>query len=116
MSRFESRRDAKLKQLAQAKPFVAASLCHVKRRCGHPGCKCAHGHPHTAWVLTYKDDGKTVTVHVPKDLLEEVKQWVKEYHRVKALIRQVSHHSVTIIRHHVPASRAAAPVPKQTRR
>lgn len=108
MSRFETRREAKLKQLARCQPFVAASLCQVKRRCGNPRCKCARGLPHQAFVLTYKVKGKTRTVHVPKDLLEDVKQWVKEHQRIRNLVREVSKDSLAIIHHHVPASRAAA--------
>jgi excinuclease UvrABC ATPase subunit len=106
MSRFQTRREAKLKQLALAKPLVAASLCRVARRCGHPNCKCARGEPHTAHVLTYKVKGKTKTVHVPKDMVEEVTQWVEEHKRIKKLLREISDLSLTIIRRHVPVSRA----------
>ena len=108
MSRFEKRREAKLKQLARCKPLVAASLCKVNRRCGNPNCKCARGQFHTAHVLTYKVQGKTRTVHVPKAMVEEVRGWVQEHKRVKQLIRDISNNSLAIIHHHVPASRAAA--------
>jgi len=115
MSRFEQRREAKLKQLAQCKPLVAASLCKVNRRCGNPNCKCARGEFHTAHVLTYKVKRKTRTVHVPKDMVEEVRQWVEEHKRVKRLIREISNNSLAIIHRHVPASRAAARGKKQSR-
>ena len=108
MSRFEVRRDAKLKQLAARRPFVAASLCAVRRRCGNPNCKCARGELHRAHVLTRKVHGKTETVHVPKDLLGEVREWVKEYKRIKTLIRETSDLSVAILRHHGRVRRAAA--------
>lgn len=116
MSRFETRRDAKLKRLAACRPFVAASLCEVDRRCGHPNCKCARGQPHKAHVLTRKVNGKTETVHVPKDLVEEVRAWVNEYKRIKRLIREVSDASLAVVRHHGRASRAAAANRKRTRR
>jgi hypothetical protein len=108
MSRLEKRRQAKLKQLARCKPLVAASLCKVNRRCGNPNCKCARGEFHTAHVLTYKVKGKTRTVHVPKDMVEEVTGWVQEHKRVKQLIREISNNSLAIIHRHVPTSRAAA--------
>lgn len=108
MSRFEARREAKLKQLASAKPFVAASLCPVSRRCGNPDCKCAQGEPHQAYALTFKVHGKTKTVHVPKDRVEEVKKWVQEHKRIKGLIQEISNLSLASLRRHVPASRAAA--------
>ena len=108
MSRFEVRRDAKLKQLATAKPFVAASLCRVKRRCGNPRCRCAQGQPHRAHVLTRKVRGKTRTVHVPKELLPEVQTWVEEYARVKRLVAEVSEAGLAILRHRSIARTAAA--------
>jgi len=115
MSRFEKRREAKLKQLSRCKPLVAASLCKVNRRCGNPNCKCARGEFHTAHVLTYKVKRKTRVVHVPKDMVEEVKRWVKEHKRVKGLIREISKNSLAIIHRHVPASRAAARAEKSLR-
>jgi len=106
MSRFEDLRNAKLKQLAECKPFVAASLCLVRRRCGNPNCKCARGEPHQAHVLTLKTKGKTQTLHVPIALLEDVQAWVKEHKRIKKLLREISNLGLNIIRRHVPASRA----------
>ena len=108
MSRFHQRRTAKLKQLTAGRPFVAASLCAVNRWCGKPNCKCAHGQPHRAHVLTFKVNNKTRTIHVPKEMVEEVQQWVNEYKRIKRVMREISRLSVTIIQRHVPTSRAAA--------
>jgi len=108
MSRFDVRRTAKLKELAGCGPFVAASLCEVKRRCGNPRCRCAHGQPHKAYVLTRKVRGKTRTLHVPKGLLGEVRTWVTEYARVKRLLREVSEASLAILHHHGLVRRAAA--------
>lgn len=108
MSRFDRLRTAKLKELARCGPFVAASLCEVKRRCGNRRCRCAQGQPHRAHVLTRKVGGKTRTVHVPKDLLGEVRAWVEEYARVKRLVREVSEASLAILHHHSVVCRAAA--------
>ena len=106
MSRFETRRTAGLRGLAGVKPFVAGSLCRVNRRCGNPNCKCARGEPHQAWVLSFKVKGRTRTVHVPRELVSEVQAWVKEYRRIKTLIRKVSKDSLAIIHRHVPVRRA----------
>ena len=108
MSRFEQRRAAKLKELAACKPFVAASLCAVNRKCGKPNCRCSRGELHRAHVLTFKVKGKTRAVYVPKEMVEEVRRWVEEHKRIKRLIREISKESVEIIQRHVPASRAAA--------
>lgn len=108
MSRFEVRRDAQLKKLAGLRPFVAASLVEVKRRCGNPRCKCARGEPHWAHVLTRKVEGRTETVHVPKDKLKEVREWVEEYKRLKRLIRAETDACLALLRHHGCVHRAGA--------
>jgi hypothetical protein len=104
----QTRRDAKLKQLAAAKPMIEGSLCRVGTRCGNPNCKCARGQKHTAHILTRKVRGKTKTNYVPVGMLEEVQAWVKEYRRVKQLIKQVSALNEQLLRAHVPTSRAVA--------
>ena len=102
------RRDARLKKLAQVQPFIAGSLAKVGVKCGNPNCKCASGERHEAWVLTRKERGKTVTVHVPRDMVEEVARWAAEYKRLKVLLREISELGEEAIRIFVKASRGAA--------
>ena len=72
------------------------------KRCGQPSCRCHHGGPlHQAHHLTFSQDGKTHTVYVPQDLVEEVRTWVQESQRFKALIHEVSQLTVALIRGHV---------------
>ena len=110
MSRFETRRKAKIEQLRNLGPMVAASLCRRMTRCGNPNCRCARGDKHQSWCLTFKEQGKTRTVHVPRDMLKEVRQWVQEYQQVKKLLKDISYQSIRIIKEHVPHKRAAARV------
>ena len=109
MSRFHVRRAAALKALADVGPFVAGSLCRVQRRCGNPRCRCARGEPHAAYVLSFKVDGRTKTVHVPKAMVKEVQAWVAEHRRVKRLMATVSRNSLALIRSHVRANRGGGP-------
>jgi hypothetical protein len=102
------RRDARLKKLAEVRPFIAGSLAKVGVRCGNPACRCASGQRHEAWVLTRKEKGKTVTVHVPRDMVEDVAKWVQEHRRRKQLSREVSELGERIIRLFVRANRGAA--------
>jgi hypothetical protein len=108
MSRFETRRDAKLRQLGSLGPMVAASLCRRMVTCGNPNCRCARGEKHESWCLTYKVKARTRTVHVPRDMLEEVRAWVKEHKRARKLLAEISANSIAIIRGYVPRKRAAA--------
>ena len=108
MSRFDLRRESELRQLQTLGPKVAATLCERSVRCGNPNCKCAQGEKHAAWCLTFKHEGRTRTVHVPRALVPEVQQWVKEYRRAKRLIQAISYQSLQIIKSHVRTRRAAA--------
>ena len=102
------RRDARLKKIAQLQPFIVGSLAKVGVKCGNPNCKCASGERHEAWVLTRKERGRTVTVHVPRDMVEEVARWAAEYKRLKVLMREISELGEQTIRMFVKASRGAA--------
>lgn len=94
--------DRRLKRLAPAGPLLAASLGHVKKRCGQPSCSCHHGGPlHFAHHLTFSEGGKTRTVYVPQDLLTEVQSWVQEHQRLKGLIHEISQLTVALIQGHV---------------
>ena len=94
--------DRRLKQLTPAGPVLAASLAQVNKRCGQPSCACHHGGPlHPAHHLTLKEGGKTRTVYVPQDLLDEVRTWVAEHQRLKALLQEVSQLTLALVKSHV---------------
>ena len=64
---------SRLKKLATTSPVLAATFGQYTHRCGRPECRCHHGGPlHTGQHLTFKENGKTRSVYVPKDLLPEV--------------------------------------------
>ena len=82
------KREAVLSNLGKMRPFMEGSLCAVKRRgCAAPG-----------WQLTWKKKGETCTVYVPMELVAEVKQWTKEYKRLKQIIREGTSQSLGIVR------------------
>ena len=93
---------SRLQQLVPTGPLVAASLNRVSKRCGQPSCSCHHGGPlHQAHHLAFRQAGKTRTVYVPQDQLEEVQAWVLEYRRIKTLIDEISQLTVALVRGHV---------------
>ena len=101
--------NARLKQLPTSTPILAASLVLAQTRCGRPNCRCHHGGPlHTAHHLTSKEHGKTRTVHVPKDLLTEVRTWVAQHRRLKTLLREIHQLSLALVRTHVTQQRRRA--------
>lgn len=76
-----------LERLARVAPFLPASLNLTRTRCGNPRCRCAREGPiHETALLTWKEEGKTRTLHVPKELRDEVAQWIAEWKKLKGLI------------------------------
>jgi hypothetical protein len=93
---------SRLKRLAPTGPVLAASLIRLNKHCGQPSCRCHHGGPlHPAYHLTYRQGGRTRTAYVPKDLVEEVRTWIQEHRRLKALTREVSQLALALIKGHV---------------
>lgn len=101
-SRHHRLREAYRKEIGQLGVFIEGTLCKVRRPGRQP----------VAWQLTFKQDGKTRTVYVPRTLVVEVQQWAKEYKRLKELIRKVTRQNLAIIRRHVAVRRAANRVPR----
>src|SRR5947209_1926512 len=89
----------RLKKLATSSPVLAASFGRYTHRCGRPSCRCHHGGPlHKGQHLTFKEQGKARSVYVPKQLLPEVRTWLAEHKRLKALLREVHQLSVALLR------------------
>ena len=89
-TRHLTRRQAALKQIGRIGPFLEGSLCAVKR----PGCA------EPGWHLTFKTKGRTSTVYVPMELVADVKLWTQNYQRLRKRIREVTRHSLGLVRGH----------------
>jgi hypothetical protein len=100
--------DARRARLAPGGPLLAATLSAVRKRCGRPACRCYHGEPHQAWHLTYKAQGRTRTVYVPHDLLDEARAWIAEHKRLKALLDEIHQLTVALVRTHAKHQRRQA--------
>lgn len=100
---------ARLARLGSDQPLLAASLAQIRKRCGRKACRChTHGELHTGWHLTYKVEGKTRTVYVPLDLLEDVRAWIDNHKRHKALLAEVHQLAVALIKTHVQTRKRKA--------
>jgi len=84
--------DARLKKLTPACPPLAASL--VAQSGARGGSQ-----------LTLKQNGKTRTVYVPKDLKEEVIASIREHRRIKKLLQEITQLQLAHIRAHVTDKR-----------
>lgn len=80
-----------LRRLHDIGPFLSASLVVGHKRCGRLDCRCAAEGPiHLTANVTWKEEGRTRTLHVPQERIEEVAQWIEEWKSLKELIRQMS--------------------------
>lgn len=101
--------DARLRKVAAAQPVLAASLGFYSHRCGRSACRCHRGGPlHDTQHVTYKENGKTRSVYVPKDLIPEVRAWIAQHRRLKTLLAEIQQLSLALIRTHVRHRRRRA--------
>jgi hypothetical protein len=87
------RRDAWMKKLAEVGPPLRGSLCSVQR--GN----------HTAHQLTVSVKGKTHTVYVPIEKVEEVTEWIQNHRTLQRILKELSKLNMALIHRHVPESR-----------
>jgi hypothetical protein len=108
ISVLKKRREAAIKNLSGGKPLMEGSLGKKRLTCGNPNCRCAgkDGEKHISHILTKKVGGKTKSVYVPVDMVEEVSEWIKEHRRIKKELKKISALSEQIIKQHVSAKRA----------
>ena len=109
MKSIERKRLEKLAKLGQDQPLVAGSLNRVQR-------KDKQGRTTAYYLLTFKEEGKTRSVYVPKDMVREVRQWTRNYDKLKKAISQMSADSIAVIRRHVPEKRAESARSQKRRR
>ncbi len=89
----------RLKKLAPTSPVLAASYGTYLHCCSKPSCRCHHGGPlHQGQHLTFKENGKTRSVYVPKELLPEVRTWLAEHRRLKILLKEIHQLTVALLR------------------
>lgn len=80
-----------LKRVRRIGPFIQGSLTVTMKRCGNPRCRCSTEGPiHETALLTWKEDNRTRTLHIPVELREEVSQCIEEGKQLKRLIAEMS--------------------------
>jgi hypothetical protein len=86
------RREGLTKILPPLSDILRGSLMERYMTCGNPSCKCARGDRHgPVWYLSVTLDqshrsGSTVAA----DQVEQVRQWIENYHRVKEHLEKIS--------------------------
>jgi len=100
------KRDSLIKKLASIGPFIDGSIVKVKRRCGNKNCKCyLKGQKHEGYYIQYKLKGVSKGVYIPVGLEDEVREWNRQYKKLRRIIAEVSRTSKEIIRRHASEKR-----------
>ena len=76
-------------------PVLRGTVYELRRRCGKPTCACAgDGPPHSSWVLSSGEQGRTRLRVVPSGSLAEWRLWTSRYQKLrKARARLVALHA-----------------------
>lgn len=71
---------------------LRGSLMERYLTCGNPDCKCARGERHgPVWYLSVTlDRSRRLGSTVHADQVEQVRQWIKNYHQVKDHLEKIS--------------------------
>ena len=63
-----------IRGLGALREMLPGSFIERSRKCGNPNCRCADGKLlHREFLLSVVFEGKPQTVHLPADLVEEVR-------------------------------------------
>ena len=80
---------AKLPPVAE---ILRGSLMERYVTCGNPSCKCARGERHgPSWYLSVTlGTGRTTGSIIADERVEEVRQWIENYHQLKEQLEKIS--------------------------
>lgn len=92
-----------LRKFEKLSPWLQGSLVSTARICGTPGCACHRGGPkHPVLFVTSSENGKTVSLYVPRKMESQVRKWVANYKKLKALLRELSDLQRQVVRFREP--------------
>ncbi len=64
--------------------MIRGTLFTLRRRCGKPNCHCVTGPAHETPALAYPQAGRTKTVTLSADEVEEVRAALERYNAARA--------------------------------
>ena len=68
-----------MKALLSIPSLLRGSLIWLRRKCGKPNCRCAHGKPHISPALSYSRQGKTRLLTLPRRQVPRIRTALKRY-------------------------------------
>ena len=86
----ERRAASRIQQLLLQPGLLHGSVRINKRLCGKNTCRCARGELHSSLVLSYVQDGKQLSLHVPAGWEERVRKWIGRDQEIRHLLARLS--------------------------
>ena len=86
-----------VRALQRDAPMVQGSLYLLRRKCGHPTCRCARGQLHPTWVLTRSEAGQSRLYSVPTDQRGRLRPLAREYRRWQRARAQLIKQSARLV-------------------
>lgn len=78
-------------------PLIKGSIGETHFKCGKKNCICSQGKLHSAHYLSYRRDGKTHTVHIPKPLIPEITKHCNNWRKFNKQIEKQGHNKIQSI-------------------
>jgi len=95
------------KELGELGVCMNGTLCQRSGKCADPECDCHKGvRKHLSWQVTQAEHGKTHTVYIPAEMVDQVREWTENHRKAKQLMKEMSALCEKYIRSVVPKLRA----------
>jgi hypothetical protein len=98
------RRRHLVEQLPPQEAILRGSLIERYKRCGKPGCQCASGRGHgPKYYLSVSHPGARPQMdYVPQAVLEQVRTYLANYQRLRALLEEICAINSELLRRREP--------------
>jgi len=72
-------------------PVIEGSIARNGWHCKNKNCKCStKGELNRSTILCRRADGKSYARHIPKAIHQDVRQWIENRKKLKALIKEMA--------------------------
>lgn len=83
------RKQAFLGEVAELWPMAKGSLAEVRKPCIRPTCPaCKRGDKHPAYIYSYMQGGRRRCMHVPRELVPQLRQAIQNGRRMEERLVQ----------------------------
>lgn len=84
--------------LSRLDEVIEGTVVENYRRCGKPECHCATGQGHGPYyLLTWSEDRRTRTQHIPRDKVAQVKAMTEHYRRAREALRKIGRYNRRLV-------------------